>query len=212
MGEKVEREIKNTIEQIVDFMMPALTPYELSIYIYLFRNTHLKNNTDELRIGKRSIAKGYGKGSRGEKTNLTHINKILKSLEEKGCIVIGDSNRLGTKFVIKLPEEIPFVNEVIKSSTIENVDDDYFNSLTKRHIIFERDDWICQYCGEKVTEKNATLDHYLPQSKGGNHSKRNLKTCCFICNSIKSGKSYEEVAPQLLKSIQERRAKFERTR
>ncbi|MGH7236937.1 MAG: HNH endonuclease [Candidatus Saccharimonadales bacterium] len=62
------------------------------------------------------------------------------------------------------------------------------------------------YCGEKVTAENATLDHLVPQYKGGKHTKENLKTSCLMCNSIKSGKTYEEAAPLLLKSIQERRA------
>jgi len=63
---------------------------------------------------------------------------------------------------------------------------------------------VSQYCGEKVTPENATLDHFIPQSKGGKHSKDNLKTCCLICNGIKAGKTSEEAAPFLLKSIQER--------
>jgi len=46
-----------------------------------------------------------------------------------------------------------------------------------------------------------------PQSKGGKHTKDNLKTCCFVCNAIKSGKTYEEAAPFLLKSIRERKQK-----
>ena len=35
--------------------------------------------------------------------------------------------------------------------------------------------------------------------------KENLRTCCLICNSVKSGKSFEEAAPLILKSMQERR-------
>jgi len=87
------------------------------------------------------------------------------------------------------------------------MEEDYFNNPEKRHEIFERDKWICQYCGEKITQENATIDHFIPQSKGGKHNKENLKLCCFICNSIKSGKTYEEAAQFLLKSIQERKAK-----
>ena len=63
---------------------------------------------------------------------------------------------------------------------------------------------------KKVTSENATLDHLTPQSKGGKHTKDNLKTSCLVCNSIKSGKTYEEAAPYLLKSIQDRRQKAER--
>ena len=40
--------------------------------------------------------------------------------------------------------------------------------------------------------------------KLGNCCKSNLKTCCLICNSFKSGKTYEETTPLLLKSIKDR--------
>lgn len=62
-------------------------------------------------------------------------------------------------------------------------------------------------CGERLDIANITLDHYIPQSKGGNHSKENLKTACLLCNSIKSGKTFEEAAVLLLKSISERKKK-----
>ncbi|HDL08766.1 MAG TPA: HNH endonuclease [Desulfobacteraceae bacterium] len=128
-------------------------------------------------------------------------------LEEKGCIKVGDTNRDGTLYIVSLPKDIPLVAEKIASSLVQDTEEDYFNDPEKRREIFERDKWICQYCGEKVTPKNATLDHFIPQSKGGKHNKQNLRTCCLICNSIKSGKTYEEATPFLLKSIQERKAK-----
>lgn len=87
----------------------------------------------------------------------------------------------------------------------EVLEDDFFTNAEKRKLLFERDSWVCQYCGEKVTKDNATLDHYIPQSKGGKHTKENLRTCCLLCNGIKSGKSFEEAAPHVLKNIQERR-------
>ncbi|HLC55069.1 MAG TPA: HNH endonuclease [Candidatus Nanoarchaeia archaeon] len=82
---------------------------------------------------------------------------------------------------------------------------DYFNDPIKRQELFERDKWKCDYCGEEVTKDNATLDHLIPQSKGGKNTKDNLKTSCLLCNSIKSGKTYEEAAHHLLKSISERK-------
>ena len=105
-----------------------------------------------------------------------------------------------------MPEEIPFVKEKL-AITLEPVEEDYFINPEKRKEIFERDRYTCIYCGEKVTIENATLDHLTPQYKGGKNIKENLKTSCLVCNSIKSGKTYEEAAPFLLKSIQERKAR-----
>jgi hypothetical protein len=131
------------------------------------------------------------------------VTDVFRGLEEKNCISVGDTTREGTLYTIISPREIPFVKE--KMATPSPSKDDYFTDPDKRKSMFERDKWTCQYCGEKVTEENATLDHYVPQSKTGGHSKENLRTCCLICNSIKSGKSFEEAAPLILKSMQERR-------
>ncbi len=198
-------DIKNIIGKFVDYLLPELTPYETSVYLYLLWNSIFKNGTNEIRVGKRTIASKYGRGSRGDKTNYAHISKILKMLEEKECIKIGDSNWNGTLYIVNLPQDIPLVTEKIVNSKSLEIEEDYFTDPEKRHEIFERDRWICQYCGEKVTKENITLDHFIPQSKGGKHTKENLKTCCFICNSIKSGKTYDEAASFLLKNIQERR-------
>lgn len=196
------------ITQLVDYLLPELTPYESSLYLYLLRNSFLRDGTNEIRVGKRTIAEGFCKGSRGGSTSYAHVSEMLTSLEQKGCINIGDTDRFGTLYTVVLPEDIPLVAEKIASAIPITKEEDYFTNPDKRKEIFEKDKWICQYCGDKVNQQNATLDHFVPQSKGGKHYKDNLRTCCLTCNSIKSGKTYEEAAPLLLKSIQERRAKF----
>jgi 5-methylcytosine-specific restriction endonuclease McrA len=204
---EMEENTKIIIEQFVDCLLPDLTPSETSLNHYLLCNSFVKNNSFEVRVGKRTIATKYGKGSRGEKTNYEHVSKTLKMLEGKGCIKIKDTNREGTLYIVNLPKDIPLVAEKIASLIPHDTEEDYFNDPEKRREIFERDKWICQYCGEKITQENATLDHYVPQRKGDRNNKENLKTCCLLCNSIKSGKAYEEATALLLKSIQERKAK-----
>jgi len=85
----MEEDVKIMIEQFVDYLLPELTPHETSLYLYLLRNSLVRNGSVEVRVGKRTIAAGYGKGSRGEKTNYAHASKILKGLEQKGCIKVG---------------------------------------------------------------------------------------------------------------------------
>lgn len=41
----------------------------------------------------------------------------------------------------------------------------------------------CPYCGCKMTENNATADHIIPISKGGNNSQVNIIICCSECNN-----------------------------
>ena len=204
---EMEENTKIIIEHFVDYLLPDLTPAETSLYLYLLCNSYLRKNAAEVRMGKRTIVSGYGKGTRGRKTNYEHMSKILKMLEGKGCIKIRDTNREGTLYIVNLPKDIPSVAEKMASLLPKQTEEDYFNNPEKRRERFERDGWICQYCGEKVSPENSTLDHFIPQGKRGKHSKENLKTSCLICNSVKSGRTYEEAAQFLLKSIQERKAK-----
>jgi len=59
--------------------------------------------------------------------------------------------------------------------------------------IFKRDGYICQLCGKKTRPdfKNChhplypNLDHIVPLSKGGSHTKKNTQCLCFRCNTTK---------------------------
>lgn len=205
-------EVKKIIEQYVDYLLPDLTPYEATMYIFLLRHSYIKDGAMEMRSGKRTIgaklggARGRGGSSRTRSTAFSHVTELVKGLETKGCIRIGDTNRDGTLYNVLLPEAIPFVREKLAIKQVAT-EKDYFTDPEKRKMLFERDKWLCCYCGEKVTSDNATLDHLVPQHSGGESTKENLKTACLVCNSIKSGKTYDDAAPILLKSIQERRAK-----
>jgi 5-methylcytosine-specific restriction endonuclease McrA len=52
--------------------------------------------------------------------------------------------------------------------------------------IFRRDDYACQYCGNKADD--LTLDHVIPRRLGGSHSWENLVTACRGCNHRKGGR------------------------
>ena len=51
--------------------------------------------------------------------------------------------------------------------------------------VFLRDGYTCQYCGDEVTKRTATLDHVLPTSHGGKTTFENTVTACGPCNSSK---------------------------
>jgi len=52
-----------------------------------------------------------------------------------------------------------------------------------RELVFERDEWICGICGERVVPGDATLDHVVPVALGGAHTVANLRLAHAICNS-----------------------------
>ena len=96
-----------------------------------------------------------------------------------------------------------------------------FNILRHKikYKIWERDDYICLYCGKKVIDlgtisnialdnswtwkkyertlkklypHSASLDHIIPLSKGGTNKESNLTTCCISCNCKKGTKIYDK--------------------
>jgi len=203
-------ETKTLICDFVDYLLPELTHSETSLYLYLIRNSILKDGSHQLRIGKRTLADEYGSGSRGGKTTFENMTVLIKRLQGHGCITVGDTTREGTLYTVLLPRDIPMVQEKIASLVPHEAQEDFFTNATKRLVVFDRDNWICQYCGEKVTKENATLDHYIPQAKGGPNTQANLRTCCLVCNGVKSGRSFEEAAPSILKSIQERKQRSQK--
>ena len=65
-----------------------------------------------------------------------------------------------------------------------------------RKRIYKRDNNQCVYCG---SEKNLTIDHIRPKSRGGDNTWLNLITCCKNCNRIKDNKTPEEANMKLLR-------------
>jgi CRISPR/Cas system Type II protein with McrA/HNH and RuvC-like nuclease domain len=47
----------------------------------------------------------------------------------------------------------------------------------------------CAYCG---SEEKLTLDHIIPQSKGGMDFTKNVVCCCHSCNQNKGHSQWEE--------------------
>ncbi len=70
----------------------------------------------------------------------------------------------------------------------------YKGVVLSRHNIFKRDGHKCQYCG---TNKDLTLDHLIPRSKGGKSSWTNLVTACKKCNAQKGDSTLEKAGLKL---------------
>ena len=70
------------------------------------------------------------------------------------------------------------------------------NRLTARFSrknVFLRDDYTCQYCGERFEPRQLTCDHIVPRSRGGRAEWTNMITSCVRCNLRKGDKLPEEV-------------------
>lgn len=59
----------------------------------------------------------------------------------------------------------------------------------------------CQYCLQKFSVSDLTIDHIIPKSKGGSDDHNNRTLCCRRCNQIKGSKTpYLNIKNQIVKA------------
>ena len=63
---------------------------------------------------------------------------------------------------------------------------------THKHTLYGKQEGVCIGCKIMFPFKNMTIDHIVPQSKGGSDHIDNLQLLCNACNSMKGSKSQEE--------------------
>lgn len=91
---------------------------------------------------------------------------------------------------IPFPEMIALRNWVERRFPFKDEDSD----LVSRRDILRRDSYTCGYCGEF----GDTIDHILPESRGGENIWANLITACKQCNNDKDDRTPEEAGMKLL--------------
>ncbi len=55
-----------------------------------------------------------------------------------------------------------------------------------RFMVFNRDEFTCQYCGFSAPFVTLEIDHVVPVAAGGSNKIDNLMTACTVCNAGKS--------------------------
>lgn len=65
--------------------------------------------------------------------------------------------------------------------------------------VFTRDDFRCQYCGERGSAGDLTFDHVIPRARGGKTSWENIVAACRACNGRKGSRTPEEAGLELRK-------------
>ena len=112
---------------------------------------------------------------KGKVETLKATNKVLKSIEGRWKIVVPAVLRL-----------IKLVRTVYKTRV----------PFSKRNVV-QRDLFTCQYCGLKG--KKMTIDHVVPQSRGGKTDFENCVAACKPCNNTKGDRTPNEVSMTLRK-------------
>ena len=62
-----------------------------------------------------------------------------------------------------------------------------------RHLMYLRDLYTCQYCGEQFTHRDLSVDHVMPRCNGGKTTWENCVTSCKRCNRSKSHKIWTPI-------------------
>lgn len=73
--------------------------------------------------------------------------------------------------------------------------------LTRRNLML-RDQFQCQYCAKRPTQRDLNVDHVMPRSRGGADSWENLVVSCRFCNLKKGRRTPQEAGMTLLRPPQ----------
>lgn len=68
-----------------------------------------------------------------------------------------------------------------------------------RNNMLLRDEFRCQYCGERPGANKLTYDHVLPKYQGGRRCYENIVMACEPCNNRKGGRTPEQAGMTLLR-------------
>lgn len=94
-------------------------------------------------------------------------------------------------FQKKHPEECKLHTEKRRALTYANTPVDEMLTPAEWLAILAEADGHCAYCDK---EAKLTLDHVIPLSRGGKHTKDNVVPACLHCNSSKGNKTLEQWA------------------
>jgi 5-methylcytosine-specific restriction endonuclease McrA len=73
----------------------------------------------------------------------------------------------------------------------------YFPPKLTKVEVFNRDGYICQYCGRE--NQKLTLDHVIPRYRKGEHAWDNVVSACDACNRRKAGRTPAEAGMKLIR-------------
>jgi 5-methylcytosine-specific restriction endonuclease McrA len=69
----------------------------------------------------------------------------------------------------------------------------------RKKVLFNRDNWQCQYCRMTLNWTSVTIDHVQPRSRGGGTTWKNCVASCKACNKRKADRTPAEAGMPLIK-------------
>ncbi len=66
-----------------------------------------------------------------------------------------------------------------------------------KHVLFGQQEGLCDGCKGDFPFRNFTIDHVVPQSRGGTNHLENLQLLCGACNSLNGDRPMEYLMARL---------------
>ncbi len=85
-------------------------------------------------------------------------------------------------------DEFP-VPLIVRFKTMIKVPYLYREQTWTRRGLFARDNYTCGYCSRVCAADDATVDHIVPRSQGGEYTGLNTVTACIRCNGKKANRT-----------------------
>jgi 5-methylcytosine-specific restriction endonuclease McrA len=213
-------DVEQVFKEFQDHLAPRLDTYEQAIYLYLFRHTRLVG-LEEAVVGFKSARRrmACGIGEKGKPMSENTAYEKLHSLQQKGCILILDSNRDGRKIRLRLPPEIPGVVVATEAFAVPDIEtEDFFEVADNRARILLREAHQCFYCVRKLNGDSYVIEHVVSRPTGDS-TYRNVVAACRQCNNRKGSSTAEDWLRTLYRegfldasSFQDRLSHLERLR
>ena len=89
---------------------------------------------------------------------------------------------------LKIPSVVRLLRAIVRKPAVK----------FSRENVYARDKGRCQYCAQKVPRHDATYDHVIPRSQGGQTRWENIVISCIPCNQKKGGRTPEQARMKLL--------------
>ena len=113
-----------------------------------------------------------------------------------------DLSPLAARLVLKRlrDDRGPLFDDVIHRTDVPQRTDlgDLPNYRTHKHVLYGRQEGVCNGCRMLFPFRNLTVDHVVPQSRGGSDHLDNLQLLCGACNSTKGTDSQEQLIARLV--------------
>lgn len=121
------------------------------------------------------------------------LSKAYKLSSKPNVIIPNDTEIVeikGVKGSIIVPINMTFVVNI--SPDFRHVDS------VSRYMLYTRDHGRCAYCGKELKKTEATIDHILPVSQGGETTWENVALSCSKCNCKKDNRTPHQAGMKLM--------------